>query len=133
MLSQGLSPNAFREKGAASRYAAILVKNPWAQENPVVGVCKKGAHVLDQIRAIAATQPIGTMLAPAADIGRRSWPMSTLPQLERVGHDWVHFVAVAQRTARIRHDEIAFAQPFADLDIHVRMKTDLHDPRLDDV
>jgi hypothetical protein len=33
---------------------------------------------------------------PAADIGRRSWPMSTLPQLERLGHDRVHFVAVAQ-------------------------------------
>ena len=99
----------------------------------MVGARKNDAHVLDQNRAIAATQPIGSMLAPAADIGRRSWPMSTLPQLERVGHDRVHFVAVAQRTARIRHDEIAFAQPFADLDIHVRMKTDLHHPRLDDV
>ena len=99
----------------------------------MVVACTQGAHVLDQIRAIAATQPIGTILVPAAVIRRRSSPMSTLPQLERVGHDGVHLVAVAQRTARIRYDEIAFAQPFANLDIHVGMKADLNHPRLDDV
>lgn len=86
MLSQGLSPQRLPREGGASRPAAILVQNPWAQENPMVGACKECAHVLDQIRAIAATQPIGTMLARQqisdVDLGRcqrcPNWSVSAM-------------------------------------------------------
>jgi hypothetical protein len=52
--------------------------------------------VINQIHTIAARQSIENTIAPGgrhphADLS----PTSTLPQLQGVGHDWVHLVAVA--------------------------------------
>jgi hypothetical protein len=63
-------PNAFRERGAQVDLQPSLVQGPWPGKPPSWLVCKEDANVLDQNRTIAAKQPIGSMLAPAADIGR---------------------------------------------------------------
>ena len=120
------------ERGTQVGLPPSRSKISFTREDPVVGACTNGRTCLTK-SVQSPPAPDRKYARPAAVIGRRSSPVSTLPQLERVGHNRVHLVAVAQRTACIGYDEISFAQPIANLDVHVRMKSDLNHPSLDDV
>jgi hypothetical protein len=81
------------ERNASERDACHL--GVWfSPSESYVGACTNGAHVFDQIRAIDAINP-SEMCSPGANCGSSIWPISTPPQLERVGHDGNHPVTVA--------------------------------------
>src|SRR5712691_5488392 len=59
-------------------------------------------------------------------------PASALLRSSGVCDNGLHFIAVAERAARIGHDQVAFAQPLADFGVGIGVNADLDQARRND-
>src|SRR5215470_9303900 len=58
-------------------------------------------------------------------------PASALLRADSVGNSGLHLIAIAQRAARIGHDQVAFTQPLADFGVGIGVNSDLDQARRD--